>query len=39
MKAKYTEVIREYGKMREAISVRYNKAGDPADLPDSKPEK
>jgi hypothetical protein len=39
MKAKYTEVIREYGKMREAISVRYNKAGDPADLPDSKPDK
>jgi hypothetical protein len=35
--SKYTEVVRNIGSLREAISVRYNKAGDPSDLPDSKP--
>jgi hypothetical protein len=33
VKAKYTEVVREYGKLREAVSVRYNKEVEPADLP------
>jgi hypothetical protein len=33
----YNEVIRNIGKLRESVSVHYNKAIDPADLPDSKP--
>jgi hypothetical protein len=36
VKAKYTEVVRDYGKLRESISVRYNKGGEPADLPPGK---
>ena len=37
--AKYTEVVRDVGKLREAVSVRYTKEGDPVDLPDSRPDK
>jgi len=37
VKSKFTEVTREYGQLREAISVRYNKQVEPSDLPDSKP--
>jgi hypothetical protein len=33
VRAQYTEVVREYGKLREAVSVRYNKEVEPADLP------
>ncbi len=33
LKAKYTEVVRAYGKLREAVSVRYNKEAEPPDLP------
>jgi hypothetical protein len=35
--SKFTEVTREYGQLREAVSVRYNKQVEPSDLPDSKP--
>jgi hypothetical protein len=35
--AKFAEVVRNIGRLREAVSVRYNKAGDPSDLPSSKP--
>jgi hypothetical protein len=34
---RYNEVVRNVGKLREAVSVHYNKALEPADLPDSKP--
>ncbi len=37
LKAKYAEIVRNVGKLREAVSVRYTKEGDPLDLPDSKP--
>lgn len=35
---KYVEVVRNVGKVRAAVSVHYNKALDPANLPDSKPK-
>ncbi len=34
---KYKPVVRVVGKPREAVAVRYNKSGEPANLPDSKP--
>ena len=34
---KFTEVVREVGRLRASVSVRYNKDADPKDLPDSKP--
>jgi len=37
--SKFTEVTREYGQLREAISVRYNRQVEPSDLPDSRPAK
>jgi len=30
-------MTRNVGKLRESLSVHYNKAVEPADLPDSKP--
>jgi hypothetical protein len=35
--AKYVEETRNIGQFRGAVSVRYNKASDPSDLPGSKP--
>jgi hypothetical protein len=35
---RYNELIRNIGKLRESVSVHYNKALDPANLPDSKPQ-
>jgi hypothetical protein len=37
IEAKYVEETRNIGQFRGAVSVRYNKAADPSDLPDSKP--
>ena len=34
---RYNEVVRNVGKLRESVSVHYNKALEPANLPDSKP--
>jgi hypothetical protein len=31
-------VVRNVGKLRESVSVHYNKALEPANLPDSKPQ-
>jgi hypothetical protein len=39
VRAQFTEVTRQYGQLREAISVRYNKQIEPSDLPDSRPAK
>jgi hypothetical protein len=35
--ALYTEVVRDVGKLRASVSVRYTKDADPKDLPGSKP--
>ena len=35
---RYNEVVRNVGKLRESVSVHYNKALEPANLPDSKPQ-
>ena len=35
--ALYTEVVRDLGKLRASVSVRYTKDADPKDLPGSKP--
>ena len=35
---RYNEVVRNVGKLRESVSVHYNKALEPANLPDSKPK-
>jgi len=35
---KFVEVSRDIGKIRSSVSVHYNKALDPANLPDSKPK-
>jgi len=33
----FTEVLRDTGRLRASVSVRYTKGADPRDLPDSKP--
>ena len=33
----FTEVVREVGRLRASVSVRYTKDEDPKDLPDSRP--
>jgi hypothetical protein len=35
---RYGEVVRSVGRLRESVSVHYNKALEPANLPDSKPQ-
>jgi hypothetical protein len=35
---KFVEVVRDVGKVRSSVSVHYNKALDPANLPDAKPK-
>jgi hypothetical protein len=35
---RYNEVVRNIGKLRESVSVHYNKSLEPANLPDSKPQ-
>jgi hypothetical protein len=35
---RYNELIRNVGKLRESVSVHYNRDLVPADLPDSKPQ-
>lgn len=35
--AKYEEVIRDVGRLREAVAVRYDKSDDPTDLPADAP--
>jgi hypothetical protein len=37
--ARYSEVVRNVGLVRESVSVRYNKSIDPTDLPASAPGK
>ena len=33
----FTEVVREIGRLRASVSVRYTKDEDPKDLPNSRP--